>query len=163
MDNDGTRTGLYFGFTSGVITTLGLIVGLHSGTQSLTAVVGGIIVIAIADGAADATGIHLSKEADPGATARTVWMATLATFLSKFAVSMSFLPPVLLLPMDTAIITAIVWGLLIIIALSFFIARNQDAHPLPVIIEHSLITLVVITVAHFVGVWVDRIFGQVAA
>ena len=162
MDNDGTRTGLYFGFTSGVITTLGLIVGLHSGTQSLTAVIGGIILIAIADGASDATGIHLSKEADPAATARMVWMATLATFLSKFTVSMSFLPPVLLLPMETAITTAIVWGLLIIIALSFFIARNQKVHPLPVIIEHCLITLAVITVAHFVGVWVNRIFGQVA-
>ena len=41
-------TGLSFGTTSGVITTLGLIVGLHSGTHSALAVIGGIITIAIA-------------------------------------------------------------------------------------------------------------------
>lgn len=162
IEEDGTRTGIYFGFTSGVITTLGLIVGLHSGTHSLTAVVGGIVLIAIADAASDATGIHLSKESDPDATGRTVWLATLSTFLSKFVVSMTFLPPVILLPLDVAIPVTVVWGILIIIVLSFFIARNQEVHPAPVILEHCVITLTVIAVAHFVGVWIDRVFGQVA-
>ena len=40
--NDGARTGLYFGATSGVITTTGLIAGLHAGTESVVAVLGGI-------------------------------------------------------------------------------------------------------------------------
>ena len=44
MDS-GTRTGIYFGTTSGVITTLGVIIGLNAGTESLVAVVGGILVI----------------------------------------------------------------------------------------------------------------------
>ncbi|MDX1519605.1 MAG: hypothetical protein R3318_05735 [Gammaproteobacteria bacterium] len=162
IDNEGTRTGLYFGFTSGVITTLGLIVGLHSGTHSLTAVVGGIVLIAIADAASDATGIHLSKEADPGASLRTVWLATFATFFSKFVISMTFLPPVLLLPLNTAILVAILWGLVIIITLSFFIARNQQTPALPVIIEHCVITLAVIAISHYVGVWINQTFGQVA-
>lgn len=56
------RTGLGFGLTSGVITTLGLMVGLHSGTNSKTAVIGGILVIAVADAFSDALGIHLSEE-----------------------------------------------------------------------------------------------------
>lgn len=43
-------TGVHFGLTSGVITTLGLMVGLHSGTHSLRAVAGGILTIAIAAG-----------------------------------------------------------------------------------------------------------------
>ena len=49
LSNKGTRTGLFFGASSGVITTLGLIVGLYSGTGSLVAVLGGICVIAVAD------------------------------------------------------------------------------------------------------------------
>lgn len=162
LHNEGTRAGLYFGFTSGVITTLGLIVGLYSGTQSLTAVVGGIVLIAIADAASDATGIHLSKEADPGTSERTVWLATFATFFSKFLVSISFLPPVLLLDLNTAILVAIIWGLLIILILSFLIARNQQSAPLPIIAEHCSIALAVIAISHFVGVWIDRFFGQVA-
>ncbi len=40
LKTDGARTGLFFGATSGVITTIGLIVGLNSATQSITAVIG---------------------------------------------------------------------------------------------------------------------------
>jgi hypothetical protein len=36
FNSDGARTGLFFGATSGVITTIGLIVGLNSGTRSIT-------------------------------------------------------------------------------------------------------------------------------
>ena len=44
------RTGMAFGLTSAVITTLGLMVGLHSGTHSRLVVLGGI---AVARGAYD--------------------------------------------------------------------------------------------------------------
>lgn len=46
-----------FGLTSGVITTLGMMVGLHSSTHSKLAVIGGIIAIAIADAFSDAVRI----------------------------------------------------------------------------------------------------------
>lgn len=48
------RKGFSFGLTSGVITTLGLIVGLHSSTHSDLSVIGGILSIAIADAMSDA-------------------------------------------------------------------------------------------------------------
>ncbi|MBW2265656.1 MAG: hypothetical protein JRF28_05735, partial [Deltaproteobacteria bacterium] len=51
------KTGLSFGLTSGTITTLGLMVGLHSGTHSKLVVLGGILTIAIADAFSDALGI----------------------------------------------------------------------------------------------------------
>ena len=66
--NDGIRVGLFFGTTSGVITTCGLLVGLASGTGSLAAVLGGILVIAVADSMSDALGIHLSEESAEGST-----------------------------------------------------------------------------------------------
>ena len=53
-----------FGLTSGIITTLGLIVGLHSGTHSKLAVIGGILTIAMADAFSDALGIHVSEESE---------------------------------------------------------------------------------------------------
>ncbi|MBW1983250.1 MAG: hypothetical protein JRI53_00900, partial [Deltaproteobacteria bacterium] len=43
------RKGISFGLTSGTITTLGLMVGLHSGTHSRMVVIGGILTIAVAD------------------------------------------------------------------------------------------------------------------
>ena len=42
------KAGFSFGLTSGVITTLGLMVGLHSSTHSKLVVIGGILTIAIA-------------------------------------------------------------------------------------------------------------------
>lgn len=54
------KTGISFGLTSGVITTLGLMAGLYSGTHSRAIVIGGILTIAIADAMSDALGIHVS-------------------------------------------------------------------------------------------------------
>ena len=58
------KTGISFGLTSGTITTLGLMIGLNSGTNSRGIVIGGILTIAIADSFSDALGIHISEEAD---------------------------------------------------------------------------------------------------
>ena len=55
---DSLRTGISFGLTSAVITTLGLMVGLHSGTHSKIVVFAGILTIAIADAFSDALGSH---------------------------------------------------------------------------------------------------------
>ncbi len=81
---DSLRTGICFGLTSAVITTLGLMVGLHSGTHSRIVVLAGVLTIAIADAFSDALGIHISEESDKTRTAKQVWGATIATFLTKF-------------------------------------------------------------------------------
>ena len=67
------KKGFSFGLTSGIITTLGLIVGLYSITESKLAVIGGILVIAIADAFSDAMGIHVSEESDIRNSKREVW------------------------------------------------------------------------------------------
>lgn len=156
---DGVSSGIHFGLTSGVITTLGLIVGLHSGTRSELAVIGGIVTIAIADALSDALGIHIAKEAEQRHTARHVWLATLATFAAKFSMASTFVVPVLLLPFDLAILASVVWGLLVIALLSVMMARAQGARWLPVVGEHVGIALLVVVVTHFVGDAVARIFG----
>ncbi len=89
----GARTGLFFGATSGVITTIGLMTGLNAGTGSITAVLGGILVISIADSMSDALGIHLAEEANPNTPHDQVWVATISTFLTKFVFAISFAVP----------------------------------------------------------------------
>lgn len=159
LKNKGARTGVFFGATSGVITTVGLIAGLHAGTESLVAVLGGILVIAVADAMSDALGIHLAQEADPDSTNHHIWSATFSTFLTKFVVASSFAVPLLWLPLDTAVLVAIGWGLLIIALLSFYLARAQGNAVLPVILEHLGIAIAVIVISHYIGVWVHRAFA----
>jgi len=157
--SDGARTGLFFGATSGVITTLGLIVGLNAGTKSITAVLGGILVIAVADSMSDALGIHLAEEADPQTDHEHVWQATITTFLTKLVFALSFAIPLLLLPLGPAVMASVVWGLLVIIELSYFLARSQDESPWLIILEHLGIAILVVVLSHLIGVWVARTFG----
>ena len=44
-----TKKGIGFGLTSGIITTIGTMVGLAEGTGLKIAVVGGILTVAVAD------------------------------------------------------------------------------------------------------------------
>ena len=157
--SDGARTGLYFGATSGVITTIGLIAGLNAGTRSIAAVLGGILVIAVADALSDALGIHLAEEADPNTTTGHIWTATISTFLTKFVFALSFAVPVLLLPLGPAVVVSIAWGILVIAVLSFFIARSQQASPAGIIAEHVGIAVLVVVLSHFIGSWVGSAFG----
>jgi len=156
---EGARTGLFFGATSGVITTIGLITGLNAGTHSMTAVLGGILVIAVADAMSDALGIHLAEEADPNATTQHIWAATISTFLNKFIFAISFAVPLLLLPLNQAVIASIVWGMFVIIVLSYFLARTQKTSPVSIIAEHLGIAILVVVFSHLIGAWVSRTFS----
>ncbi len=159
IKNKGARTGIFFGATSGVITTIGLIVGLHAGTQSLVAVLGGILVVAIADALSDAMGIHLAQEADPESTHDHIWAATIWTFLTKLVVALTFALPLLWLPLQTAVIVCVSWGLLVITLLSAYLAHIQGVKALTVITEHLGIAIVVVTVSYFIGIWVKTVFA----
>jgi VIT1/CCC1 family predicted Fe2+/Mn2+ transporter len=159
LKNKGARTGVFFGATSGVITTVGLIAGLYAGTESVVAVLGGILVIAVADAMSDALGIHLAQEADPDSTSEHIWSATISTFFTKFIVSLTFAVPVMWLPLETAVMVSIGWGLLIIAVLSWFLARSQQNAVLPVVLEHLGIAIAVIIISHYIGVWVHTAFA----
>lgn len=159
LKSDGARTGIFFGATSGVITTVGLLTGLNAGTNSLAAVLGGILVIAVADAMSDALGIHLSEEADPSKPHSQVWLATVFTFLTKFVFACSFAVPLLLLPLQQAVMASIAWGMTVISVLSYFLAKAQHARPLPIILEHLGIALAVVILSHLIGAWVGATFG----
>src|SRR3989344_3946418 len=132
-------TGLSFGLTSGTITTLGLMVGLHAGTHSKLAVAGGVLTIAIADAFSDALGIHISQEAGGKKKFREDLEGNFCTFFSKFFFALTFLFPVLILPLTQAIFISVVWGMLTLTFMSCFIAAREKAKPFVIIREHLAI------------------------
>jgi VIT1/CCC1 family predicted Fe2+/Mn2+ transporter len=145
------KTGFSFGLTSGIITTLGLMVGLHSGTHSRIIVIGGILTIAIADAFSDALGIHVSEESENVHTTKELWEATVSTFLSKLIFALTFIIPVLIFNLSAAIIISVIWGLLALTFVSYSLARGNKKPPWKVITEHLIIALVVIIITHFLG------------
>ena len=159
MVNHSFKVGFSFGVTSGIITTLGLMVGLHSGTQSKFVVIGGILIIAIADAFSDAFGIHVSEESENKHDSKEIWTSTIYTFLSKFLFALSFIIPVIFLDLTIAIVLSVIWGLLVLSILSLNIAKEQRKKPWKVILEHLTIALLVIIITHFVGDWIYSTFG----
>lgn len=153
------KTGLSFGLTSGIITTLGLMVGLHAGTNSKLAVIGGIVTIALADALSDAMGIHISEESESKHTEREIWESTLSTFFFKFVFALTFIVPVMLFTLSTAIVVSILWGFFMLCVLNIVIAREQNITPWKMVGEHLVIALLVIVITHYVGDWIAATFG----
>jgi VIT1/CCC1 family predicted Fe2+/Mn2+ transporter len=153
------KTGISFGLTSGTITTLGLMVGLHSGTHSRLVVIGGILTIAIADAFSDALGIHMSEEAENKHTDREIWESTICTFISKFFFALTFMIPVFLFQLETAIVVSVAWGLCILGLVSWSVAKEQRTKPWKVVVEHLSIAGAVIVITHYVGDWISSTFG----
>ena len=145
------KTGVSFGLTSGVITTLGLMVGLNAGTHSRLAVIGGIATIAVADALSDALGIHIAEESKNNGNASE---STIATFLAKFLIALTFVVPVLMLPLEEAMMVSAGWGLTLLAVLSYLLARAQQIPAWNVIAEHVVIGVSVIMITHVLGDWI---------
>lgn len=145
------KKGVSFGLTSGIITTLGLIVGLFSNTHSSVVIISGILVIAIADAMSDALGIHISQESEEGNSEKQVWESTLATFLSKFFIALSFVLPILFLPLNIAVVACILWGIFLLVTFNYYIAKQKNVSPMGMVFEHLAIAIVVIIVTYYVG------------
>ena len=126
-------------------------VGLHSGTHSKLVVIGGILIIAVADAFSDALGIHISEESENKHTTMEIWEATLATFFSKFIFALTFIVPLLLFPLSTAVIVNVLYGLTLLCLFSFYMAKGQGEKPWKVVGEHLLIAVMVVIATHYVG------------
>jgi VIT1/CCC1 family predicted Fe2+/Mn2+ transporter len=137
------KTGFSFGITSGIITTLGLIVGLHAANPTKPVIIGGILTIAIADAFSDALGIHISEESKNKHTAKEIWISTFSTFAAKLIIALTFVIPILFLPLTFAIIVGVIWGLSLLGIFSYYIAKQQKKKTWKVIFEHILIALLV--------------------
>ena len=152
------KVGFNFGLTSGVITTLALMVGLHSSTQSKIVVMGGVLTIAVADALSDSMGIHSAVESQNLSNPNHIWEATFSTFLYKFIFSSIFIIPLLLLPLKKAVMVSIFIGLYLIFANSLYLARQRNVPPLKVIVEHLILTIFVIIISHLIGRGISAVF-----
>jgi len=153
------KKGLCFGLTSATITTLGLIVGLHSFSGSKLVIIGGVLTIAIADAFSDALGIHVSEEAENSHSENEIWESTFATFLAKFLFALTFVVPVLVFELTTAILAGVAWGLLMLAVLSYTIAVEEKKKPWKTVAEHLIIALIVTVVTHYIGDWIAGTYG----
>jgi len=153
------KIGMNFGITSGVITTLWLLVWLAAGSEMKSIVIAWILTIAIADSFSDALGIHISQESNIKNSHKQVWESTIATFITKFLFASTFIVPILAFPLLWAVIVSCFWGMWTIIFVSYKIAKSQNRNPLNSIFEHLLIAMIVIILTYFTGIGINKLFS----
>ena len=149
--------GLSFGLTSGIITTLGLIVGVDSATNSKLAVIAAILTIAVADSLADAFGMYFSEESREDESKKPIWAISLFSFLGKFIFSLLFLIPIVFLDPNLAIKISILFGTIIISLLAVYISHRRSRPVFVEVVEHLALAFIVIFISYFLGTLAEKI------
>jgi VIT1/CCC1 family predicted Fe2+/Mn2+ transporter len=124
-----------FGSTAAIVTSMGIIVGLRAATIPRASVVTSLLVIALADNISDSLSIHMYQESER-LEERAAFRATVTNFVARFLVAMSFVGLVALLPAAGVVSVSLTWGIALLAALTFFVARARNANPWTEIAKH---------------------------
>jgi VIT1/CCC1 family predicted Fe2+/Mn2+ transporter len=142
-----------FGAPAAIVTSMGLIVGLNAATAGRAAVVGSLLIIAVADNLTDSLGIHVYQESERLAE-RDAFRTTVSNFLVRLFVSLSFVLLALLFEAKIVIYVAVTWGLLLLSALSYLLARARNVSPIGEICKHGATAVLVLLVSRQLGLWI---------
>ena len=149
------QTKFSFGSSAAIITNLGLIIGLDSGTNAKFNIIAAIMVIALADNISDSFGIHVYQESEQ-LERKEVWISTATNFLARLLVSLIFVALVFFLPIQLATILSLVWGLSLLAFISYIIAKEEESRPFQAVLVHLGIALMVIVLSEIVGKLLTR-------
>lgn len=149
-----------FGATSGIITSLGLIMGLYTVPNAKLSIISSLLILALADNFSDTMGIHVYQDAE-NYTPAEVWISTVTNFMARFLVSAFFILFFIIFPIKIAVAFSVFYGLLILAAVSYQIAINKKENPFKTILEHVSIAMIVIFASKFVGEWIIKTLAAV--
>ena len=148
-----------FGGPAAIVTGMGLIVGLDAATASKATVITSLLIIGLADNLTDSLSVHIYQESERLAQPDAL-RTTFANFAVRLLVSISFILMLLLLPTSAAIYVATLWGLVLLSALSYLLARARGAGAISEVLKHSAIALVVIATSRAIGSLLPAIIGS---
>lgn len=130
MVSDSLRQGLFFGFNSGIITSVGVLAGLSGVVNSPKIIIVALISIALSDGLSEAYSLYFSIKSKQETKDDTKAIKALkGVVLSKVAVTLSFLLPLLFvkdLKMYKNMSFPIIWGAILLLFIDFNLIKDKD-------------------------------------
>jgi VIT1/CCC1 family predicted Fe2+/Mn2+ transporter len=151
-------TNFSFGATSAIVTSLAFIVSLSRSINPNLTIIGLLLLFAIADNISDSLGLHIYQESELKKS-KVVNISTFYNFLTRFLIVLVFILLVALLPIDYAVVVSIIYGISLLVILSYFIAKEEKVNPYKAILWHVAIAILIIIVSNFIGVWIKNIFN----
>ena len=142
-----------FGAVSAIVTSVGLIFGFGAAGLSKATIIEGLLIVGLADNLTDSLSIHVYQESER-LEGRAAFKATLGNFATRLLVSLSF---VLVFQFSGAsrVVVSLAWGILLLIGLTWLVARNRHAGVLAEILKHLAVAAVVIMVTQAIGTYVS--------
>ncbi len=134
-----------FGSTAAIVTSMGIIVGFNA-TMPRSTVITSLLIIALADNISDSLSIHVYQESE-NLAGRAAFRATITNFVARLLVALSFVGLVAVLPSRWSVPVSLTWGLLLLAALTFFVARARGVKPWPEVLKHVAVAALVIIVS----------------
>lgn len=139
-----------FGSSSAIITNIALMIGLDTTSNAKVAIIGSLLVIALADNLSDTLGVHMFQESE-GHNKKTVWLLTFTNFFSRLLTSLGFIIIIYIFPLSIGVILGVIYGLSILTLVSYLIAINRKVNTWKAILEHLFIAIVVIVLSKLFG------------
>ncbi|MFH1016793.1 MAG: hypothetical protein V1798_01265 [Pseudomonadota bacterium] len=142
-----------FGGTAGIVTNMALIIGLEAAKSTRGAIIGSLLVVAIADNLTDSLSMHIYQESEQREV-HYAFFTTVTNFFSRLLTSLTFVMLVALLPMPTLVYISVAWGALLLSGLTVMLARERRVPIFPEVSKHVGLAAVVILVARLIGEWI---------
>ena len=146
-------TRISFGGTAAIVTSMALIAGLEAAHAGKATMVSALLIAAVADNLTDSLSVHMYQESERLAQ-REVFVGTLTNFATRFVVCLSFVLMVTLMREESAAIAGITWGMLLLTALSYVLARHRKIGAWPEVGKHVAAALAIVFVSRAIGHWI---------
>lgn len=150
MIKDHGRQGLSFGVMDGIITVLGVIMGLFS-TADKKIIILGALAVGVADAFANAAGIHVSQETKKDHSHETVIKETIYCFIATVVVMLSLIWPYLFFAIGTSTIIVFIVSAAWLVSLGNFVAKTSGRSRKRLIAEYILIGVTISAVTYLIG------------
>ena len=117
--------------------------------------VSALLIAAIADNLTDSLSVHMYQESER-LEQREAFAGTISNFIVRFLVCVSFVLIVTVLREHKVTVGGIVWGMSLLAALTYQLARERGANVLSEVVKHLTVAAAVIAVSGVVGQWIAR-------
>ena len=139
-----------FGGAAAVVTSLGLIVGFDEASAGRATILGGLLIVAVADNLTDSLSIHMYQESERLDT-RKAFRATLTNFATRLCLSLSFVVLVLVLPLHLAVVASLVWGVMLLMGLTCVLAKARNRPVFSELLKHLAAAAAVLIASKAIG------------
>lgn len=147
-----------YGGTAAIVTSTALISGLSAAGAARPVIVSALLIAAIADNLTDALSIHVFMESEQFETKEVV-AGTITNFLARLLVCATFIPLVVLISTPHIQKAAIVWGMSLLVGLTYLVARERKARIWMEILKHVVVAGIVLTVSTTAGHWIGKLLS----